>query len=211
MRLRLVIVLSAVLMCGPALDIIAQATGDRLTAPSPSEVECIDRQSAEPLPLPGPACEKEVFARHGRPFMFPARDGIAYGVSLDSGKPTSLNLWVDNETNETKPIGFCCISTLARHIDIFDSQGHRVLSLDDEIERKAFSEGHEVEEVCSCSGEVDIKPHTMRILDHAALVQLYSLGSGRYIVSERQPPAQRLGQHKHEKAVPPPGLSISIE
>src|ERR1700726_4420921 len=107
MRLGLVVALLAVFMCGPALDGTAQATGDTVIAPNPSGVECVDyHPGAKPLPLPGPACEKEVFARRGRPFMFPANDGIAYGVSLEPGEPSSLNLWVNNQTSETKRIEF---------------------------------------------------------------------------------------------------------
>ena len=214
MRLQFVVALSALFMYGPALDVCAQATGDTGTAPHQSEVKCVDKYynpGAKPLPLPGPVCEKEVFARRGRPFMFPAHDGIAYGVSLEPGEPPSLNLWVDNQTNEAKTIDFCCGSTLYHHIDIFDSEGHRVPSRYDQYEREAFSEGHEIVETCTCSGIVAILPHMMQIIDGAAVVRFYSLGPGRYTVSERQSPAQRFGPNNYEKVKAPAGLSISIQ
>jgi hypothetical protein len=121
--------------------------------------------------------------------MFPARDGFAFGVSSGLDKPVALYLWVDNQTDKAESLLFCCVSTLFEHIDIFDSDGRRVLSKADHAEQKARSEGRETVETCSCSGWLSIPPHTIQLFVSAELSQGYTLQPGRYTISERNPPA----------------------
>jgi hypothetical protein len=177
-----------------------------------STVGCTDMLYVRDLPPPGPACEKELFARRGRPFMFPARDGIAFGVSSGPDKPSALYLWADNQTNKAVDLLFCCVSSLFEHIDIFDSDGHRVLSRADHAEQKARSEGRDTVQVCSCSGWYSVPPHTIQLFVFADISDGYTLQPGRYTISERNPPAPyNLKPDEHEAApYAPPGLAISI-
>jgi hypothetical protein len=177
-----------------------------------SAVGCVERPDGKPLPPPGPACEQELFARHGRPFMFPVREGIAFGVSSAPDNSSSLYLWADNQTGEAVTLSFCCISTLFDHIEIFDSEGHRVLSKSDQVAQKARSERRDLVQVCSCSGISSVPVHTMQLFVPADMSEGYSLQRGRYIVSERNPSAtHNLTSDENEPIPhPPPGLAISI-
>jgi hypothetical protein len=144
--------------------------------------------------------------------MFPARDGIAVGVSSGSDKPAALYLWADNQTDKAETFYICCVSTLFENIDIFDSEGRRFLSKGDKAEQKARSEGRETVQVCSCSGWFSLPPQTIRLVDSADVSQGYTLQPGRYTVSERNPPAPyNLRPDEHEAAHHnPEGLAISI-
>lgn len=129
-----------------------EAVSDSNTKSIQSAVGCVERPDGKPLPPPGPAWEQELFARHGRPFMFPVRGGVAFGVSSAPDNSSSLYLWADNQTGEAVTLYFCCISTLFDHIEIFDSEGHRVLGKSDQVAQKALSEPRDLVQVCSCSG-----------------------------------------------------------
>jgi len=145
--------------------------------------------------------------------MFPARNGIAFGVSSEPDTPSSLILWLDNQTDKSEDFYFCCASTLFEHIDIFDSQGHRILSKTDHIELKARSEGHEVLQVCTCSGSLAVPAHTIQMFDFADLSLGYDLPPGQYVISERNPPAvYNLDADKHEGSHHAPlGLAILFQ
>lgn len=181
------------------------------TTSSGSTVSCADKPYAKNLPPPGPACEKELLARRGRPFMFPVRDGIAYGVSFGPDGPSVLYLWADNQTDKAVSLPFCCAQTLFAHIDIFDSAGRRVLSRTDQAEQKARSEGREIVQVCTCSGSSSVPPHAIQLFVSADISEGYDLRPGRYTVSERNPPATyNLRPDLPQAAHTPPGLEISI-
>lgn len=197
---------------GNPVDSRQQAPSSSNATSSDSTVSCADRPYAKDLPPPGPACEKELLARRGRPFMFPARDGVAYGVSSSPDDPSALYLWTDNQTDKTVSLSFCCVSTLFAHINIFDSAGRRVLSRTDQAEEKARSEGREIVQGCTCSGSSSVPPHTIQLFVSADISEGYALRPGRYTISERNPPATyslRLDEHQ---AAPhsPPGLALSI-
>jgi hypothetical protein len=195
-----------------SVDTRLQASANPNTKSVESTVSCTDSSYAKELPPPGPACEKELFARRGRPFMFPAHDGIAFGVSSGPDKPVALHLWADNQTDKAESLYFCCVSTLFEHIDIFDSEGHRVLSKGDQAEQKARSEGLKTVEVCSCSGWLSVPPHTIQLLDAEDISRGYTLQPGRYTVLERNTPAlDNLRPNEHEAAHHnSAGLTISV-
>jgi hypothetical protein len=177
-----------------------------------STVACTDRAYSPKLPDAGPACEEELFARRGRPFMFPARNGIAHGVSSDPDKASGLNLWVDNQSAEPVSLMFCCATTLFANIEVFDSDGRRVLSKADREAQQAASEGRELAEVCTCSGNVLIAPHTMQLFDFADISREYTLKPGRYMITERNTPnthnlITEANQRQHHGLT---GLVISI-
>jgi len=177
-----------------------------------STVSCTDRPYSQELPNARPACEKELFARRGRPFMFPARNGIAYGVSSDPDKASELNLWVDNQSAEPVSAISCCAATLFREVEVFDSDGRRVLSKADREAQKALSEGRELVQVCTCSSNFLIAPHTMQLFDFADISREYALKPGRYTITERNPPGTynlitEANQRRHYELA---GLVISI-
>jgi hypothetical protein len=149
-----------------------------------SRVRCLGLPYSKELPQ-GPACEKELFARWGHPFMFPVHDGIASGVSSGPDRPSTLVRWVENQTDKPVELFSCCNSTFFDSIDVFDSTGHRVLSKTDLAVQKAHEEGREMLEVCTCSGTSIVQPHTIQIVDSVEISVRYNLQPGRYIISER--------------------------
>ena len=189
-----------------------QASGNPETKSVQSTVSCTDTPYARELPPPGPACEEELYARRGRPFMFPSRGGIVLGVSSAPDKPSALYLWADNRTSEAVTFYVCCVITLFENIDIFDSEGHRVLSKADQAEQKARSEGLQTVQVCTCSGWSVVPPHTIQLFASADISQGYTLQPGRYTISERNPPTLYNLKTEDHGATPhaPPGLVVSI-
>jgi hypothetical protein len=177
-----------------------------------STVACRDVPYATPLPPPGPACEQELFARRGRPYMFAARNGIAYGLSFNPEKHSELYLWAENTTDQCEDLLFCCATTLLGNIVIYSSDRHRVLSKSDGLARKALSEGRELVQVCTCSGSVNVLAHRIRLFDSADISLDYVLGPGRYIIAERNPPGSYHLKSDWTDDLPqaPAGLEVSI-
>jgi len=209
--LTFVCILALLNQNGPS-DSRSQEPDKATTAAIASKIACADGPNAKALPPPGPACEKEQFARHGRPFMFPPHSGIAYGVSAAPGKESALYLWADNQTGDAVSLLFCCVTTLFEQIDIFDSEGHRLLSKRDLAEQKARSDHRQTVDVCSCSGWSSVPPHTVQLFVFADVSEGYSLKPGRYTISERYPAASyNLSPDERDSAPRSrPGLSISI-
>jgi hypothetical protein len=194
------------------VDARPQASGTPDTKSIQSAVSCSDTPYAKELPPPGPACENELFARRGRPVMFPARNGIALGVSSSPDKHSALYLWADNRTSEAVTFYVCCVVTLFDNIDIFDSEGHRVLSRADQAEQKARSEGLQTEQICTCSGWSVVPPHTIQLVASADISDGCTLQPGRYTISERNPPALYNLKTDDHAAAPhdQPGLVVSM-
>jgi len=184
------------------------------TKSAQSKVACTDNSKRpSELPAPGLVCEQQEFSKRGRPLMFPAHGGIAWGISSDPAGRPILYLWADNQTEEVQTLYVCCISTVFEHINVYDSEGHRVLSKDEETERKARSEGHVTVtvQVCSCSGWVLLQPHTIKFIEFANISDGYALPPGRYIVAGKKPTSEPDGETEKQNRSPlPPGLSISV-
>src|SRR5882757_8738962 len=149
-----------------AVVALPEASGNFVDKPIPSKINCTDVGYAKELPPHGPACEKELFARRGKPYMFPVRDGIAFGVSSAPDKPSTLYLWVENQTEKTINFFTCCGQTIYEFIDVYGPDGHRVLSEREHELQKARLKGIEdPPQICTCSGTSSTKPHTVEILD----------------------------------------------
>ena len=177
----------------------------------PSRVECYDNSKPKrDWPLPGPECAKRVFAKFGQPFMFPAQNGIAYGISAAPDNPSNLSLWVDNQTPAPQDFYLCCISTVLDHIDVYDEKRHRILSESDKFEQKAQAEGTPTVKVCSCSTTVAIPPHIIAYLGSADLSRGYTLPSGKYTISERKPTGEASFNTEPPGNSLPAGLSVLI-
>ena len=154
-----------------------------------SIVACVDSsKSVAELPPPGPACEKSEFAARGEPFMFSENDGLAFGISANPAKPDKLYMWADNHTDKPIELYLCCNSSLFERIDIFDSDGHRLKSKDEEALEKARRVGTLMQTIdaCSCSGWVSVPPHTKQFVMFAEISVAYTLSPGHYTVGERQ-------------------------
>jgi hypothetical protein len=218
MKPKLTSALVVLVLCGLAVGLVrARGEPPDGNRQKESDVSCVGRAYEKPLPPAGPGCTKEILARHGHPFMFPVHGGMAFGVSSDSDKPSSLNLWVDNQTDKEQTVSVCCLSTLLDAIDVFDSTGHRLLNWDEQMWLKARSDAHQNAEYrghngCDCSGFVRIPAHMMQIVDFGDLSRGYSLSPGKYIVSERKYFSQTNGTSaKNEMtAQAPAGLVVSI-
>jgi hypothetical protein len=174
-----------------------------------SKVDCTDLPNAkEPA---GPGCAEELFARRGLPYMFVNREGIRFGVSFAPAQTVNLVLWVDNRSDKPESFLVCCSSTVFAHLEIVDQQGKRVWSRNDQIVRKARLAGEPTVDACSCSGWVDVPPHTLRILGGAELADGYALPPGHYFIVERFP---AVGENLDEDAggaprIPSAGLLIT--
>jgi hypothetical protein len=142
--------------------------------------------------------------------MFPAQNGIAYGISSAPDNPSNLSLWVDNQTPAPQDFLLCCISTVLDHIDIYDERKHRILSESDKFEQKARAEGRPTAKACSCSGWATIPPHIIAYLGSADLSRGYALPPGKYTVSERKPAGDANFNTESPGNSVPPGLSVSI-
>jgi hypothetical protein len=151
-----------------------------------SIVACVDSsKSAGELAPPGPACEKSEIATRGEPFMFSENDGLAFGISANPAKPGTLYMWADNRTDKPIELYLCCNSSLFERIGIFDSDGHRVKSKDDEVIEKARRDGTQtITGGCSCSGWVSVPAHTKQFVMSAEISAAYTLPPGRYTVGE---------------------------
>ena len=173
---------------------------------STSVVACLDPFATSGSLPNGKGCEEELFARRGRPFLFPAHDGVAYGVSANPNNNSALYLWADNRTTQTVRVAACCAMTLFEHIYVFDSLGQRVLSKTDH----GLSKGEQMVKVCTCSPAFSIPPYTIQLVDSAEISQEYVLKSGSYTISERFPPVSDTASNTSNRT-PEQGLRISIE
>ena len=66
------------------------------------------------------------------------------------------------------------------------------MSRNDEVLQKAHREGTQTIDVCSCSGNVLVAPHTKQYVMFAEISVAYNLPPGRYTVGERQPATKGL-------------------
>lgn len=187
-----------------------QATANADSLAIESKVACVDNSKRpSDLPPPGPGCAKQEFSKRGHPVMFHPHGGIAFGISSDPDKPSALYLWVDNQTDKAQSLNVCCISTVFKHIDVYDSQGRWVLS-----NAEAAAKGGPIGEACSCSTVVSIPPHIIEFVDSANISDGYSLPPGRYVITEKQPTGGS-GLSPERQVVPKesgamPGLAITI-
>jgi len=115
-------------------------------------------------------CATSDFTMLGRPFMFPPHaDGVTFGISAKPGgfaysEPFTLYLWIDNPTD--KPVGiWTCMGFGAFWrwgFDVFDSDGHRVLSPDEQAVRETLKPGVRCHTFVACSRnfQIFVPPHS---------------------------------------------------
>jgi hypothetical protein len=145
-----------------------------------SRVACVDNTKPNSeLPPPGTRCAEMEFAKRGRPVMSVSDGAIAFGVSSPDGKPTTVYIWLDNQTDKPQSYYVCCRASFLNQIEVYDSAGQRLL-------RKGEQAGQKIcdrELVgCGCSTGVSVAPHTLQVVDSGDLGDGYLLSAGRYFI-----------------------------
>jgi len=182
--------------------------------PVASKAACSD-VTALPANRRTPEACAEV-ALYGRPVLFPARNGIAYGVSAMPDKPLTVHIWMGNHTEKPQTTYLCCNTTFVRYIDLYDQSGQRTPSrleianakspLADPLDPRAV-------ENCGCSGWSTVPAHSLKVIDHGNLSTSYALASGRYTIVEYVPPSPAATNAPPASPMLPPSgprLSISV-
>jgi hypothetical protein len=144
----------------------------------------------EPPTLPAD-CARLDFKTTGRPFFFPAQDGVAFGISsvkerFKKGEAISLAVWVNNRTD--KEFDFVTCQTLhSWNVDVYDAKGQRLPSRADQ---QLSSSGQQVAElICFRTFAIPVPPHSCVVPDPPTNIDLnseYDLPSGRYMITERR-------------------------
>jgi hypothetical protein len=157
----------------------------------PSKIGCANSSVIPVKDRTPELCVETELAQHGHPVMFPLRNGVAYGVSLNPDKPLVVNIWMDNQTDKTQNYYICCNLTFAARIDLYDAKGHRIPSrIDFELEKAGLADG-DAGWGCGCSGWSVVPPHTLQVVDGGDLKANYTLAPGSYSISERPIPEPR--------------------
>lgn len=191
MRVRILVISIAGVILSISLftyaSLASQASPAPISAPTPSLVACVDPGKSPSQTAPaGAQCAALEFARKGKPLLSAATDGVAFGVSVPPGKAGLIYIWMDNQTDEQKYYLACCRATFLERFDIYDSSGQRILNREEEKDRNACFKGSTFALECTCSGLVEVKPHTMQIVDSGDIADGYSLQPGLYALAPAQ-------------------------
>jgi hypothetical protein len=159
-----------------------------------------------PRPMPA-ECTGDATADTGTPvmFSFPSTKGLVWGISAQSTPyrgAVPLLLWVCNVTDEPQPVATCAAIDRfwVQGIEIFDSLGHRVPTIEEETEKRLREAGKPVplfacEFRCTRNFAIYIPAHasmhgrfSQQEYDFARDLRIYySLAPGKYFIvpSER--------------------------
>lgn len=151
----------------------------------------------DPLPK---ECEKEITADTGRPVMFFTANPISWGLStrpVPVGEPDPVLLWLFNSTDHPRSVMTCSdIDWFWGALDVFDSQGRRVLGPEEQKRRRSAGKiegitgGIEGLWVCSRNFGIEIPAHacmhttfTNAAYDFARDIRrYYQLSPGQYVL-----------------------------
>lgn len=160
---------------------------------------------------------------NGHQVMFPAQNGIAWGISVDRlnfrrSDSIGIDIWMDNQTDQPRSYYLCCAYSATKIIDVYDASHHRVRShYEQEREENRKKAREEIPEVCTCSAEVLVQPHSRKIVDRALLDLEYTVVPGLYFItkkSESQQPVEKSDSDVAALSVQPSppmqGITISI-
>jgi hypothetical protein len=123
--------------------------------------------------------------------MLPADDGIAFGVSVSPTNQTDIFVWMDNQTNVTQSYLDACNVSYLKAFIVYDSNGRRLLTKT-ELKSPPDSPDQLEVEVCSCCILLAVAPHTMQVVDHGNLSDVYALLPGRYLIKPIDPHSKGL-------------------
>jgi hypothetical protein len=139
-------------------------------------------------------CPTQKASETGTPVMFPARKGLAMGISVPKEtfaltERIPVFVWAHNTTDEEKTWETCGI-WFGWNIDVYDSNAHRVESREDIRTKQAEAAGKTVMQGCGRNILRRIPPHTCALLDDMGPVNIdignkYELRSGIYYVTEK--------------------------
>lgn len=122
------------------------------------------------------ACAKAEFTQRGEPFMFPAINGVAHGLSITPGKPLVLNIWMDNQTSEDKTYFVGCYPNFDNLFEIRNASG---LPMD-------YARAKDIEPLeCSYNIGIKIFPHTWQYVETVDLSLNRNLPPGEYFIYAR--------------------------
>jgi len=181
-----------------------------------------DKRVAAAKPVPE-ECAKSVSADTGSPVMFPSRGPLTLGVSTKTthyGEPIPVLLWLSNPTDTAQPVWSCggiIDDFWYSGMDVFDSAGHRVLSRDEEKQRKSGTLPTQRVQVCGSTVETYIPAHACTHSTFSSqasyvshdLHKYYELPPGRYFIV----PAERTkdGEPVRRTVIDPTGgLAIVV-
>lgn len=114
--------------------------------------------------------------------MAPPEQGVAYGVSVPPGQSGRVNIWMDNQTDQTQSYLMCCRLTFLSGFDVYDSSGHRILNKQEESETKMCAAHQDFAMSCTCSAWISVPAHTMEVVDAGELSDGYTLSQGEYFL-----------------------------
>jgi hypothetical protein len=185
--------------CGPQVRVSAWRTGrydgDPMnTVYDRQQKERLEQRAAAAGPLPK-KCAESVSPDTGQPVMFPSQGPLTWGISSQPthyGEPLPVLLWLDNPTDKPQPVWTCASidGFWISGIDVFDSAGHRVLSLNEEKQKKVGAPVMEMLSGCSRNFPIDIPAHTCAHTDFSSfeydfsrdLRSYFDLSPGQYFI-----------------------------
>ena len=128
--------------------------------------------------------------KEGGPVFVGSMTGVRNGIStrkatVTAGEPVTIDLWVDNRSDEPAGTGGRCQPYLFEG-DVFDSSGRRVIGILEQAKLDAEKRGGTVVEVCtSAEMLIQVPPHTCvgpRSAHGDAFTLDYKLQPGTYYV-----------------------------
>lgn len=167
------------------LGIVAISITPRAEAQSVSDP--VHRNGSVPSDVPK-ECKESDIGKYGHPFIFPRREGVATGVSVEKThfKPQEkilVNIWVSNESPREIRTFSCCESTFLLYFRVLDALGNSLPSKSDPDAIGKPGTG------CGCSSGIISLPRgscgviaggTLNRTDNA-----YTLPPGKYTIVER--------------------------
>jgi len=166
-------------------------------------------------PLLPKGCAESDIAKYGPPFMFPRREGIAYGVSIEktrfkADERIRVHIWLSNESAKELRTTWCCQSTFLLYFRVLDALGESLPSKTDPDAIGGPGWG------CGCSsGSGILSPHLhgfCGVIDRGTLNEpetAYTLSPGKYIIVEHRRSSQAAEPLSSQSGAT--GLTITVE
>jgi hypothetical protein len=147
--------------------------------------------STDEQPLPA-ECVNADSKSTGRPIMFPARDGLSFGIStphttLVVDDPVLIYVWVNNQTDKEKVLGSCTM-WWGWGVTVYDSQWHEIKT---HTEQEQERRGEQPVPICTRNVALRIPPHSCGLLRDIRDVSVdlredRDLPAGEYFVTEKR-------------------------
>jgi hypothetical protein len=141
----------------------------------------------------------------GTPLLFPARNSIAYGISVKQqdfllGEPIPVYVWIDNRS-ETPFLAGSCDMFSNWNIAVWNSSGRRLLS---SAEQRHIIEGAS----CDSNVLIEVRPHVCMRVNRIDAADSYALIPGQYRIAELPWPTNE--SDSRHPAAPTPSTTESL-